>query len=338
MTRGRLVILLGLAVLVLAISQWVQWVTSPVTEPPDEPLSRVVNIPEGSTLRQVAGLLNAEGLVNSPLGFLGMGKIVLADRRIPAGEYLLHTGMRPTQILSEILNGRVVLHQITVPEGYTVAQIADQLREKRLSDPDEFLRLSRNPDFLHSLNLEADSLEGYLFPNTYRIARNAKPRHVIETMVAALWQVITPEFRGRAREVGMSLHEVLTLASVIEKETSVETERTLVSAVFHNRLRRNIRLQSDPTVIYALEAFDGNLRKRDLSVKSPYNTYRVVGLPPGPIGNPGVEAIRAALYPDNANYLYFVSRNDGTHHFSSTLAEHNRAVEKYQRRGARRVS
>lgn len=338
MTRGRLVILFALAALVLAASQWVRWVTSPVTEPSAEPASRLVVIPEGANLRQVAGLLKAEGLIPSASGFLVLGKLVLAERRIPAGEYLLHSGMRPTQILSEILAGHVVLHPITVPEGYTVVQIADLLRQGRISDPDEFLKLSRDREFLRSLALEADSLEGYLFPDTYRFARDAKARHVIETMVAALWQAFSLELRARAGEVDMSIHEILTLASVIEKETSVDAERALVSAVFHNRLRRNIRLQSDPTVIYALEGFDGNLRKRDLAVKSPYNTYRVAGLPPGPIGNPGREAIRAALYPANAGYLYFVSRNDGTHQFSSTLAEHNRAVEKYQRRGARRVS
>ena len=136
----------------------------------------------------------------------------------------------------------------------------------------------------------------------------------------------------------MTVHEVLTLASVIEKETSVDSERDLISAVFHNRLRRKIPLQSDPTVIYGLDSFDGNLRKRDLDVRSPYNTYRVKGLPPGPIANPGLHSIRAALYPIRAKYLYFVSRNDGTHYFSSTLDEHNRAVDKYQKRRARRVS
>lgn len=338
MTGGRLVILSVLTVLILAAFQWVRWVTAPVTEPPAQPISRTVDIPEGATLRQVADLLEVKGLIHSSLGFLTLGKLVLADRRIPAGEYLLHTGMRPVQILSDILNSRAVLRRLTVPEGYTVVQIADLLRQQRMSDPDEFLRLSRDRDFLRSLHLETDSLEGYLFPDTYRFAKNAKAAHLIETMVAALWQVFTPELLARAKEINMSIHEVLTLASVIEKETSVAAERPLVSAVFHNRLRRGMRLQSDPTVIYALEAFDGDLHKRDLAIESSYNTYRVAGLPPGPIANPGVEAIRAALYPARANYLYFVSRNDGTHHFSSTLAEHNQAVEKYQLSGVHRAS
>jgi UPF0755 protein len=157
-------------------------------------------------------------------------------------------------------------------------------------------------------------------------------------LVAGLRQALTPDLYQRAKDVNLSLHQVLTLASVIEKETGVREERELVSAVFHNRLRRNLPLQSDPTIIYALDGFDGNLRVRDLALDSPYNTYRVVGLPPGPIANPGLQSIRAALYPAQTNYLYFVSRNDGSHYFSSTLEEHNRAVDKYQRRAARRSS
>jgi len=177
-----------------------------------------------------------------------------------------------------------------------------------------------------------------LFPSTYRLARRVKNKDVIATMVDSLRQVFTPELQARAKEVNMSVHDVLTLASVIEKESGVESERELVSAVFHNRLRRHIPLQSDPTVIYGIQNFDGNLTKRDLAAAGPYNTYRITGLPPGPIANPGAGAIRAALYPAPTTYLYFVSRNDGTHQFSSTLAEHNRAVEQYQRRPHRRTA
>jgi UPF0755 protein len=151
-------------------------------------------------------------------------------------------------------------------------------------------------------------------------------------------RVWTSEFQEQARRLNLTLHEVLTLASVVEKETGVQEERELIAAVFHNRLRRKIPLQSDPTVIYGLTAFDGNLRKRDLSNTSPYNTYRVHGLPPGPIASPGAHSIRAALFPSRASYLYFVSRNDGTHHFSSSLEEHNRAVEKFQKQPFQRQS
>jgi len=298
----------------------------------------LVVIPEGATLRQVSVLLEQAGVIRNRGSFLTLGKMASADRRMLAGEYELHAGMRPSEILSRIMNGQVVLHAVTIPEGYTFVQITDLLTQKQLSDPDEFLRLARDKQFIRTLNLDVATLEGYLFPNTYRLARNAKAKDVITTMVAGLWEAFTPELRQRAKEVNMSLHEVLTLASVIEKETSADAERELISAVFHNRLRRKVPLQSDPTVIYGLNSFDGNLKKRDLDVRSPYNTYRIQGLPPGPIANPGLHSIRAALYPAPTTHLYFVSRNDGTHQFSSTLIEHNRAVDKYQRRPSRRVS
>jgi UPF0755 protein len=157
-------------------------------------------------------------------------------------------------------------------------------------------------------------------------------------MVEQLRQVVGPDLLARMQELKMTMHEVLTLASVIEKETGSGGERSEISAVFHNRLKKHIPLQSDPTVIYGLPAFDGNLHKKDLSSPSPYNTYRVQGLPPGPIANPGIQAIRATLYPSDSRSLYFVSRNDGTHQFSATLIEHNQAVEKYQKRPFRRVS
>ncbi|MBI4400955.1 MAG: endolytic transglycosylase MltG [Nitrospirae bacterium] len=321
------------------VGYWgVRVMVEPLATPTGHNLTRTIDIPEGTTLRQVATLLENERLIASRWGFLLLGKLTWADRRILAGEYALHAGMRPTEILSEIVNGRVVHYPVTVPEGYTAAQIADLLGEKGLADPAEFLRLVHDRDFIRTLTLDVAHLEGYLFPDTYQFARRMKTTDIIGAMVSNLWQAVTPELRARASELNMSLHQVLTLASVIEKETSVEAERDIISGVFHNRLRRRIPLQSDPTVIYGLSKFDGNLRKRDLSVASPYNTYRVVGLPPGPIASPGAGSIRAALYPVPSTYLYFVSRNDGTHQFSSTLAEHNRAVDKYQRRPARRLS
>jgi len=175
-----------------------------------------------------------------------------------------------------------------------------------------------------------------LFPDTYRFARATPPKDVIRTMVDQLGHVVTEEWQARAKEMNLTFHQVLTLASVIEKETGAGDERPHISSVFHNRLKRRIPLQSDPTVIYGLPNFDGNLHKKDLFHPSPYNTYRWAGLPPGPIASPGADSIRAALYPAMSKYLYFVSRNDGTHHFSATLLEHNKAVEKYQKRPFRR--
>lgn len=305
------------------------------TRASEPPAVRIILVSEGTTFRQLASMLEHERLIASQWGFEILGRLTWADRRIPAGEYALHAGMRPTEILRLLRNGHVVHYPVTIPEGYTVAQIASLFEQKGLADKAEFLELVHNRDFIRTQGLDVSSLEGYLFPNTYHVPRHATSKEIISTMVADLWQAFTPELRARAKDINLSVHEVLTLASVIEKETSVEGERELISAVFHNRLRRKIPLQSDPTVIYGLKTFDGNLRKRDLEAASPYNTYRVRGLPPGPIANPGARSIRAALFPAPNTFLYFVSRNDGTHVFSSTLAEHNRAVNKYQRRSVR---
>lgn len=343
MTRRLLpwVITISLCLIGVAGNRVLLWMTAPLipeTSSSQPPPLQVIEIPEGATFKQVVGLLDEHRLIASRLGFLLLGKLMLAERRILPGEYALHAGMRPREILSTLVEGRIVLHPVTIPEGFTVAQIADLLAVKGLADPSEFLELTRDREFIRTLQLEVPTLEGYLFPNTYHFARHTPAKEIIKTMVEELWRAFTPELRARAKDINMTVHEVLTLASLIEKETGVEEERELVASVFHNRLRRRIPLQSDPTVIYGLEAFDGNLRKRDLLKYSAYNTYQFPGLPPGPIANPGLRSIRAALYPISTNYLYFVSRNDGTHHFSSTLTEHNRAVEKYQRRQARRLS
>ncbi len=298
----------------------------------------IVDIAEGASLSDVAERLHRENLIKSDWAFVWMGRLEGLDRRIISGEYEFHGGMSPSIILEKIIKGEVLQHTVTIPEGFSMSQIADLLHEQRLTDRDAFLRYARDPAFIQTLSLSVGTLEGYLFPDTYRFARHVKPERLIEAMVARFKQAVSEEDRERAMELGLSLHQVMTLASVIEKETARPAERSLISGVFHNRLQKDIPLQSDPTVIYAVHEFDGNLRKKDLSIDSPYNTYQVVGLPPGPIANPGRAAIHAALYPEATDYLYFVSRNDGSHEFSTTLAEHNQAVRKYQLRQRRRSS
>ncbi len=298
----------------------------------------LVDIAEGASLSEVADQLYRQKLIKSDWAFVWMGRLEGLDRKIISGEYEFHGGMAPSAILEKIISGEVLQYTVTIPEGFAMSQIADLLHERRLADRDAFLRRANDPAFIHTLSLSVDTLEGYLFPDTYRFARHMKPERLIETMVAKFRQTVSEEDQGRAAELDLSLHEVMTLASVIEKETAKPDERTLISGVFHNRLQKDIPLQSDPTVIYAVHEFDGNLRKKDLSIDSPYNTYLVVGLPPGPIANPGRAAIHAALYPEPTDYLYFVSRNDGSHEFSTTLAQHNRAVRKYQLRQRRRSS
>ena len=322
----------------LAAHQIIRWTEAPVYSKSDQAPSTIVVIPAGSTFNQVASLLEGEGLIRSRSAFVWLGRAQEADRKIKPGEYELNGAMPPAEILSKLMAGRVVLHGVTIPEGYTISQIADVLAEQRITDREEFVRVAHDTTFIKTLGISAESVEGYLYPDTYRFSRPTAAQDIIKTMVNQLEHVLSAEWQDRAKELRLTMHEVLTLASVIEKETGAADERPLISSVFHNRLKKRIPLQSDPTVIYGLPNFDGNLRKKDLSHSSPYNTYRWAGLPPGPIASPGADSIHAALYPAPTSNLYFVSKNDGTHHFSNTLTQHNKAVEKYQKRPFRRGS
>ncbi|MBA3611371.1 MAG: endolytic transglycosylase MltG [Nitrospirales bacterium] len=326
LVRRRIVSLLSGLVLVM-VGFW--WLNQPVGGPTQPVL---VEIPPGTPFTQVSDILDQHHLIGSEWFFTFLGRVQRVDRNIIPGEYELNAGMQPTELLNKLVKGKVYQYAITIPEGYNVAQIADILDQKRLALKQDIFRLTRDPVFIQSLNVQAPTLEGYLFPDTYHFSRFTPPETIIRTFVNRFHDVLTPELKSRIRVMDMTLQEVLTLASVVEKETGLAAERPLVSGVFHNRLRRGIPLQSDPTVIYALESFDGNIRKIDLSVDSPYNTYKVRGLPPGPIANPGLAAIHAALYPTQTDFVYFVSRNDGSHQFSVTLADHNKAVDIYQRR------
>ncbi|OQW60323.1 MAG: aminodeoxychorismate lyase [Nitrospira sp. ST-bin4] len=331
----RILLTLVLAVVVLgglAVYLTIRWIEAPVLSESDHPPAKIVVIPEGAAFSQVAQILEREQLIQSRSAFMWLGKRLEAERKIRPGEYELHAALPPAEILSKLMAGRVVLHSVTIPEGYTIGQIADVLAAHRITDRDEFVRLAHDKSFIRTLGISAESVEGYLYPDTYRFPRPTAGKDVMKTMVDQLAHVLTSEWQMRAKEMRLTTHEVLTLASVIEKETGAGDERPHIASVFHNRLKKRIPLQSDPTVIYGLPNFDGNLRKKDLSHPSPYNTYRWAGLPPGPIASPGAGSIRAALYPTSTSDLYFVSKNDGTHEFSATLVEHNKAVEKYQKR------
>ncbi|BCA53150.1 conserved exported protein of unknown function [Nitrospira sp. KM1] len=314
----------------------IKWAKGPAVSPLQHPAPRIITIPDGSSFQQVAALLEHERLIKSRLAFILLGRSLSADRKIRSGEYELNAGMPPADILAKLINGQVVLHPVTIPEGLTIVQIGDLLALYNVTDRGEFLRLALDRAYAASLGITAETLEGYLYPDTYKFPRQVKAKEVLTTMVDHWKQAFGIDLRARTVELRMTVHEVMTLASVIEKETGAGHERAEISAVFHNRLRKHIPLQSDPTVIYGLPDFDGNIHKKDLSSPSPYNTYRVQGLPPGPIANPGIQAIQAALYPSGSRALYFVSKNDGTHQFSSTLEQHNEAVEKYQKRPFRR--
>ncbi len=293
---------------------------------------KTIAVRRGMNFREVACLLEEEGIIRGIGRFVLLGKLWGAFPKVKAGEYELSSSMTPLQVLDALTEGRIKQHKVSIPEGYSLRQIAEFLEMEGITNGGAFLEKCFSRRYISSLGIEVDSLEGYLFPDSYLFSRGLPPEDVIETMVRQFRQVYTPQYSERAKELGYSDYKVLILASIIEKEAAIPEERFLVSSVYHNRLKRNMRLYSCPTVIYGIKDFNGNLTKRDLERYTPYNTYIIRGLPPGPICNPGKEAIEAALYPAETKYLYFVSKNDGSHHFSATLKEHNTAVWKYQKK------
>ena len=295
----------------------------------------IFEIQPGMTLKQVALELSRQGLIRSPSAFQAIAYIQAKQRQVMVGEFSLSPSMPPSKILLQITSGKTILHPVTIPEGYRITEIATLLHSEGLADKEFFIRQTRDKSLIRPLGIPADSLEGYLFPETYHFSKFTPEKKIVQKMVDTFReQVLIPQLLMSAKKSSLSWHEIITLASLIEKETGLDSERKIISSVFHNRLRKNMRLQTDPTVIYAMEKFDGNIRKRDLKIDSLYNTYRYKGLPPGPIANPGLKSIVAAISPIKSDHLYFVSRQDGSHHFSSTLIEHNRAVQKYQLRKA----
>jgi UPF0755 protein len=287
------------------------------------------------TLKKVAQKLSRQNLIRSASAFQAIALIQNKQKLIMVGEYNVSPSMLPIDILQTITSGKTVLYPVTIPEGFRITEIADLMEKHNLADKDIFLQQTKNMELI--TGAPVDSLEGYLFPETYHFGKFTPEATIVKKMVETFKErALKQEFLKRAKEMGFSYHEIITLASLIEKETGKDSERKQISSVFHNRLKINMRLQTDPTVIYAIENFDGNIRKRDLKIDSPYNTYRYKGLPPGPIASPGLKSIIAALYPAKTRNLYFVSRQDGSHQFSATLNEHNRAVQKYQLRRVRR--
>ena len=296
--------------------------------------TKVIFIKKGTPLRKVSEVLEQEGIIKNRHFFVFLTTILGKKARIKAGEYEFHTPMLPLDVLSVLAKGQVKRHLVTIPEGFTLSQIAQLLENLNLVEKKGFLQKTSSPAFINALGLSqlaGPTLEGYLFPDTYHLLREMDPEEVIQMMVHQFRKVFGPDFAHWASESGISEREVVILASIIEKETSLSEEKPLISAVFHNRLRKKIPLQSDPTVIYGIRNFDGNLTKEDLMRPTPYNTYLLAGLPPTPICNPGRDSLLAAVRPAPVSYLYFVSKNDGSHYFSSDIEEHNRAVWKYQK-------
>ncbi len=292
----------------------------------------VVVIPKGATLSQVGALLEEKGVISSRLVFKLVAWIRGEQRKIQAGEYVLKSGSDAGEVLDLLIAGKTRMLGFTVPEGYDLVQIAQVFEQGGVMSREEFFRAARDKEFLRELGILASSLEGYLFPDTYFVKPSEKSdgKALIRRMVKRFHEVYDSEVRPMAEKGGMKTNVVVTLASLIEKEATAQEHRN-VSAVFHNRLNKGIALQCDPTVIYGIKPMGSKITYEDLRRDHPYNTYRHKGLPPGPIANPGKASLIAAVDPAKVEYLYFVARNDGTHHFSNSLEEHNRAVNKYQR-------
>lgn len=309
----------------LGLRQWFfqHW---PVTPPG---IQRVKVAP-GSALPQIARQLEQAGVVGDARRFARLASWREAAQKIKAGEYEFTRAATPGEILDRLVAGDVIKIRITVPEGFTLKEIAARMAAAGIGTTEQFVKAATDLARLSKLGVPGKNLEGYLFPETYTVTTTTTPVEVVHAMVAQFERQLTPDLLTAARASGLGRHELVTLASIVQKEAGNEDEMPLIAAVFHNRLRKGMLLQADPTVIYGIADFDGNLTRRHLTTPTPYNTYTQKGLPPGPIASPGLAALRAAANPAQSQALYFVARGDGRHEFNVTLEAHNRAVRRYQ--------
>jgi UPF0755 protein len=292
-----------------------------------------VELPPGSGVSGIGDRLAAAGVVPDGLTFRLAAQVAGVERHLQAGEYRFAQPASPREIAERIAHGDIYKHPITFPEGLTIEEMAAIFGKSGLGTAEDFTKAAHDTSLIGDLDPDARSLEGYLFPSTYTLPRKAGATGTVQAMIAEFEKSFDAQMRSDAEAAHMTPRDVVTLGSIIEKETARPEERAIVSAVYQNRLKKGMLLQCDPTVIYALMlagTWNGNIRRVDLQIDSPYNTYRYPGLPPGPIASPGRPSLEAAIHPADVPYLYFVSRNDGTHVFATTLEEHNRNVLKYQ--------
>ncbi len=334
------IIMWGVLLVVAAAAAGGAWLYSSVGRPYKGYAEgeKFVEIPPGTGTAGMARRLAEAGVVRSPEVFRAAVWARGNSRRLQAGEYRFDRPMSPAEVVDKIARGDVYVRSLTFREGLTAREMAKVFEDGGFGSADDFIAASKNATLIKGLDPAAKDLEGYLFPDTYTLPRTITAAQLVERMVARFEQVLTPELREQAAARGLDVRELVTLASLVEKETAKPEERPVVAGVYTNRLKIGMGLQCDPTVIYALMLagrYDGNIRRADLQIDSPYNTYRYAGLPPGPIAAPGEASLHAAANPADVPYLYFVSRNDGSHVFSTTLEEHNRNVYEYQIRRPR---
>ncbi len=314
---------MAILIILISILTWAYLdIISYAHRPADtEPAEHIVILKPGQGFNSFSERLREKGIIKNSAKFKLFARIKGSDKNIKAGEYNLSPSMTPKKILEIIVNGKVRFHKLTIPEGYNLRQIARTVANAGFSTEAIFLNSATDPNLVHNYGIEAETFEGYLFPDTYYFPKDATAEKIISTMVKRFRLIFKPEWKDRAKALGFSIHQVVTLASIIEKETGAAFERPIISSVFHNRLKRRMRLESDPTVIYGIKDFGGNLTRKHLNEPTPYNTYQIKGLPPGPIANTGIKSIEAVLYPADTKFLYFVSKKDRTHHFATNIKD-----------------
>ncbi len=326
----RLVVVLVVPILVAALTYL--FMHRAFLEPvdPSNTKTELVEIEPEKTFREICKKIQSQNIIRHWWALEVLARVKKSDTAINAGEYELSPSMSPKDVLKKLVSGDVFKRKVLVKEGASIWEIGAVVQEAGLMPAEEFNKAVADAKLLAVAGLNASSFEGYLFPNTYNFSRPASAKTIIFTMLEEGEKQWPGEFTQRADELHLTRHEILTLASIIEKESGDPEEMPIISSVFHNRLNQGMKLQSDPTVIYGLKNFDGNLTKENLQDPHPYNTYVNFGLPPGPIGNPGKTAVRAALFPKETSYLFFVANRKGGHVFSTTLQEHNDAVHTFQ--------
>ncbi|MBD3290914.1 endolytic transglycosylase MltG [candidate division KSB1 bacterium] len=330
-TKYKIILILGLVFIVAAAAVAFYLASKTILQPSvvfDE-REAIVRIKTGSTVNTIAEQLYEAGVVRSIDDFILTAKLFGFSDELKAGKYTFAKNLSNYRILKILVEGSVSVEKVVIPEGYTARQIASLLSHKIEIDSARFMELCSDKQFIKSLKLEVDFLEGYLYPNTYNMFWGMSEKEVIETLVTQFHKRFADSLRQKAMEKNWSINQVITMASIIEGEALVDSERTIISAVYHNRLRRGMLLQADPTIQYIIPDGPRRLLNRDLAIDSPYNTYKYIGLPPGPVNNPGIKSIIAAIEPADVPYLYFVAKGDGSHTFSRTHREHLRAKRKF---------
>lgn len=293
----------------------------------------LIDVTPEKSFREFAQELESKGLVRTAFSLRAIARFKELDKDLKAGEYELSPSMTPEQILAKIVRGEMVLRRATIKEGARAIEMGPIFEAAGITTAADFSAALLDRELLQQLGVPAQSFEGYLFPETYQFPRNTPAKKVIAAMKGQFDAQWSPEWEGRLKVLGRSKHEAVTLASIVEKESGNVEEQPKIAGVFLNRLQLGMRLQADPTVIYGIENFNGNITKEDLQRPTPYNTYLIPGLPPGPISSPGRSALNATLFPEQSQYLYFVGNGKGRHVFSETLFDHNNAVNEFQRGG-----